>query len=94
MVSAGGWWEIGNFDRIVLIVKDLAHVAGVEFSGSLLRPHYALMDERPDKAKEIKDAAMKAGRQLIGEGIISPDLLGVISQPLISQEDMWKRYNR
>ena len=92
LVSAGGWWEIENFDRLILIVKDLAHVASVEFSGALLRPHFALMNERPDKSKEILDAATEAGRQLVKNGTISPDLLRIVCQPLISQEDMWKRY--
>lgn len=94
LVSTSGWWELANFDRVVHIIEDLAQTVGVEFSGSLLRPHARLMDEMPEKTKEILNAAKEAGYQLAKKGKISPENLEFISQPLISQEELWKRRSK
>ncbi|MBE0525608.1 MAG: hypothetical protein IH631_01610 [Candidatus Thorarchaeota archaeon] len=38
-------------------------------------------------------ATKKAGTQLIEEGDITPEILEIISQPLISEEALRKKYN-
>jgi multimeric flavodoxin WrbA len=65
----------------------------IEFGGPILRPHASLMKENKEKSEEILDATKKAGKQLIEEGDIAADILEIISQPLISEEALRKRYN-
>jgi multimeric flavodoxin WrbA len=93
LLSASGWWEKGNFDTLLSIVRELALNANTEFSGALLRPHAFLMDEFPDKKASVLDACKKAGFQLIKEGRMSKTHLDVIAQPLISQEKLRQWYN-
>ena len=93
LVAVGGWWEIGNLDTVVRIVEEVAEKVSIEFAGPILRPHASLMKENKEKSEEILNATKRAGKQLIEEGDISPDLLETIRQPLISEEALRKRYN-
>jgi len=93
LVAVGGWWEIGNLDTVTGIVKEIAGKVGVEFGGPILRPHAFMMKENKEKSEEILNATKKAGTQLIENGDITPDILQIISQPLISEEALRKRYN-
>jgi len=86
LVSASGWWELGNFGTVVRIVKELAEDASVDFAGALLRPHASAMAEDKEKTEKILEAARQAGFQLVEKGRISRNLLKVISQPLIPEE--------
>lgn len=90
LVSASGWWELGNFGTVLRIAEEFAKDANVEFAGALLRPHSSLMAENEEKAEEVLEAAKKAGYQLIKNGRISKDLLKTISQPLVSEE-IWRK---
>ncbi len=91
LVSTSGWWELDNFGTVVRIVKEFCEDASVEFAGAILRPHFPLMREKGEKAREILEASRLAGRQLVREGSISPGVLQVVSQPLMSQEDWMAR---
>jgi len=93
LVATGGWWEVQNLGTLVRIAKEFADDASVEFAGALLRPHAFLMEENPEKAREIKEAARGAGRELVEKGSMPPNLLQSISQPLIPEEDLRRRYN-
>lgn len=93
LVSASGWWERGNFDTLLRIVKELAKDVNTEFAGALLRPHAFIIDENPDKEKVIYDACKQVGNQLITRGRMSSQLLRIISQPLIAEEILRSRYN-
>ena len=90
LVSASGWWEIGNFGTVLRIIKEFAEDASVEFAGALLRPHAHFMTKNTEKAEEILEAAKRVGYQLVKEGRMSKDLLETISQPLISEEEWWQ----
>ncbi len=94
LISAGGWWEIGNFDKVVRIAEDVAKSVDVEFSGAILRPHASLMNENKEKGEEVLSATKSAGCQLVREGKISSDTLETISQPLISEIEFRERYNK
>ena len=94
LVGVGGWWERANLDTVVKIVSDIATAVSVPFAGAILRPHARLMTENEEKAAVINEAIKKAGHQLIKDGNISPDLFDIISQPLISQEDLMHRSNQ
>ena len=94
LVGVGGWWEMENLDIVVEIVKHMANAANIPFAGAILRPHAFVMTENEEKALVINEAVKKAGHQLIKEGEISPNLFEMISQPLISEEDLRDRYNQ
>jgi len=94
LISVGGWWEIGNFDKVVRIAEDVAKGVDVEFSGAILRPHASLMNENKEKGEAVLRATKSAGFQLVREGKISSDTLETISQPLISEIEFRERYNK
>ncbi|MEM3666204.1 MAG: flavodoxin family protein [Candidatus Bathyarchaeia archaeon] len=93
LVSACGWWEKGNFGTVLRIAEELAKDVSIEFAGAILRPHAFLMKENKEKAKIIIDALKQAGFQLIKDGKITDEILEAISQPLISEEELRRRYN-
>jgi multimeric flavodoxin WrbA len=90
LVATSGWWEIGNFDTVVHIVKELAANSGVEFGGAVLRPHSTALNNHPEDKKAIIETLRSAGCQLIREGRISSDKLEQISRPLLPFEDYLK----
>ena len=87
LVSASGWWEMGNFDTVKRIVKELAADTNVEFGGAILRPHASLMDKYPKDKEVIMSTLKEVGYQLIKESTVSQDKLELIAKPLISFED-------
>lgn len=93
LVSVCGWWEMGNFNTVLRIAKELALDVNVEFAGALLRPHAFLMVENKDRARVILSSTKQAGYQLLVDGKLPEDLLKVISQPLISEEKFRERQN-
>ncbi len=93
LVSCGGWWEIGNFDTVVRIAKELAEVLSVEFAGAVLRPHAFLMKEREAEAQRVLAATRRAGRELVVEGAMSEEALEAVREPLISADDYLNRQN-
>ena len=97
LVSTSGWWEIGNFGTIVRVAEELAEVASVEFAGAVLRPHSHLMLENGSLTQDgeaVLKAAQDAGYELATGDGMSREILDSISRPLISREDLWRRYKR
>jgi hypothetical protein len=92
LVAVSGWWEVGNMDLLVEIVKELAKDSGVEYAGALLRPHAYEM-ARPEAA-DVLEAARRLGRQLVTNGRMSPDDLAIVSRPLVSWDEDRERSNR
>lgn len=95
LVSVGGWWEMANFGTVVRIIEELAADASVEFAGAVLRPHASLMKSKgeltPD-GEAVLNAVRRAGYELLKEGVMAKETLETISRPLISQEELWRRY--
>lgn len=94
LVSVCGWWEMGNFDLVEHIVKEICLKASVEFSGCVLRPHADVLPKEKDKAAKVFRALEELGFCFVKDGILSEDLLKVIAQPLISETDDRKRLSR
>ncbi len=94
LVATGGWWELENLDTLIRIAKEIAENTSVEFVGALLRPHAFLLMDFKEKAEVVFDAIKTAGNQLVIDGRISPNLFEIISQPLISEEELRKIYNQ
>lgn len=87
LLSVCGWWESGNFDTVLRIVEEIAKDMDCEFAGAVLRPHAYLMRRKTEKTKEVADALMQIGSELVNSGVMSKDLLEIICQPLISEEE-------
>ena len=97
LVSTGGWWEKENMSSVVRIVEELAEGASVEFGGAILRPHAFAMkqdDQFTRDGKEILEELRKIGSELIHEGVMNHKSLEMISRPLISEEELRRRYNQ
>jgi len=97
LVSTGGWWEKANFKTVVRIAEELAKDASVEFAGAVLRPHAFLMKEKGRLTKDgeaVLNAVKRAGYELVKEGKMNKEILETISRPLISEDELWRRYNK
>jgi hypothetical protein len=97
LVSTSGWWEIGNFGTVVRIVEEIAKTSSVEFAGAVLRPHAWLMKvngELTQEGEAVLIAAYSAGQELITEKGMTRETLDKVSRPLLSQEDLWRRYKK
>ena len=89
-VGTGGWWEKENLDTVVRIVKELAEVMSIEFTGAVLRPHAFLMKKKSELTSDgasIIEAVKRAGHEFVKDGQLSEAILDTISRPLISQEE-------
>ena len=96
LVSTGGWWEKANFETVVRIAEELAKGAGVEFAGAVLRPHAFLMKKKGKLTKDgeaVLNMVKRAGNELIKKGRMNKETLEAISRPLISEEELRRRYN-
>lgn len=96
LVSTGGWWEKANFETVVRITEELAKDASVEFAGAVLRPHAFLMKEKGKLTKDgeaVMNAVKMAGYELVKKGKMNRETLEAISRPLVSEEELRRRYN-
>ena len=96
LVSTGGWWEKANFETVVRITEELAKDASVEFAGAVLRPHAFLMKKKGKLTKDGEDVlntVKRTGHELIKKGRMNKETLEKISRPLISEEELRRRYN-
>lgn len=97
LISTGGWWEKENMSTVVRVVEELAQNTNVEFGGAILRPHAFLMktDGKVNKeGNKILNAVKNAGCELIQNGQMNQETLDFISHPLISEEELRRRYNQ
>jgi len=94
LVSVCGWWEMGNFDLVEHITKEICLKVSVDFAGSVLRPHADILPHEKEKSIEVFKALEELGFCLIKDGSLSEDLLKVVAQPLISERDDRKRLSR
>ncbi len=90
LVSNCGFWEMDNFDALLVHVKALCKNGNREFAGALLRPHGGAlrpMLEIGGLVEDVVEAAREAGRQLVRDGKISTETLNTVSRELMSRED-------
>ncbi|MFH1092321.1 MAG: flavodoxin family protein, partial [Pseudomonadota bacterium] len=83
LVSVCGFYERDNFDGLIDHVRRMSLNMQTRFVGAVVRPtSYVLsMDELlPEVVKKIKEAARKAGRELVEIGSFRPETLEVISK--------------
>jgi len=89
LVSSCAFWEMDNFDLLLTHMKAFFENPAREFAGALLRPHADLL--RPLMAEgvplnDIFEAAKEAGRQLVGDGKMTPETLTTVSRELMPLE--------
>ncbi|MDM7934053.1 MAG: flavodoxin family protein [Methanothrix sp.] len=95
LVSTCGDWSIRAFDPLLAQMRAAYSMpeTGPEYLCALLRPAAEAMRHMAGQRSPLDDvlaAAREAGRQVIMEGRISEDLLGRVSQEIVSEEE----YNR
>ncbi len=89
LVSNCGFWEMDNFDPLIVYMKAFCKNASSEFAGALLRPHgraLTIMMEMGAPLNDIFEAAKEAGRQLIKDGEMSFETLNIVSRELMPQD--------
>jgi multimeric flavodoxin WrbA len=97
LVSNCGFWEMDNFDPLIVHMEAFCKNASLDFAGALLRPHgggLRSMMERGLPLDDIFEAAKDAGRQLATLGSISPETLKVVSRELIPRETYFRHVNQ
>ena len=89
LVSNCGFWEMDNFDPLLVYIAAVCKNLGSEFAGALLRPHGPAlrgMMERGMPVEDVFESAKDAGRQLVEDGKMSPETLKVVSRELLPLE--------
>jgi len=89
LVSNCGFWEMDNFDPLVVHIEAVCRNMGCEFAGALLRPHgggLAMMEETGIPVDDILDAAKEAGRQLVEDGKMSRETLAIVGRELVPRD--------
>jgi len=90
LVSVCGLCEMDNFDPMVAHIKAFCKNLDREFAGALLRPNGAYLKEMAEMGLPLDDifeAAREAGRQLVRDGEMLPETLGVISRDIMTAEE-------
>jgi multimeric flavodoxin WrbA len=89
LVSNCGFWEMDNFDPLLVHMKAVCRNMGSEFAGALLRPHGSALRGMMDRdllAEEIFKAAKEAGRQIVENDEMSIETLKIVSRELMPLE--------
>jgi hypothetical protein len=97
LVSNCGFWEMDNFDSLLMHVKAACKNMGKEFAGALLRPHGAVLGDMVEMGAPldgILEAAKEAGRQLVRDGKMLPETLATVSRELMPSEAYLQTLNR
>jgi multimeric flavodoxin WrbA len=97
LISNCGFWEMDNFDPLLVHIKAACKNMKREFAGALLRPHGPAlrgMMERKVSVDDIFEAAKEAGRQLVRDGEMSVKTLDIVSRELMSLEMYVQKINQ
>lgn len=89
LVSNCGFWEMDNFDPLLVHMAAVSKNLRGEFAGALLRPHGPAlrgMMERGMAVEDVFESAHDAGRQLVEDGRMSPEALKGVSRELLPLE--------
>jgi len=87
LISNCGFWEMNNFDPLVMHVQAICCNMCWEFAGALLRPHGEALGYMVRKGLPVQDvltAAKNAGRELARTGKISEGNLKIVGRELVS----------
>lgn len=96
LVSSCGFWEMDNFDPLLVHMQAICKNADREFAGALLRPHASGMTHMRQEgipANDVFAAAREAGRQLVTNNRMFPETLQSVSRNLMSLEQFLQGAN-
>lgn len=97
LVSTCGFWEMDNFNPLVVHIQAICKNACWEYAGALLRPHSSALWYMLKKGMPVQDvieAAKKAGRDLARDGRMKEETLKIVSRGLVPQGAFVERMNR
>jgi multimeric flavodoxin WrbA len=97
LVSNSGFWEIDNFDPLLIHMRAMCKNFAREFAGALLRPHGAALKPMIEMGVPLDDifsAAKDAGCQLVRDGEMSAETLNVVSRELLPLDMLVQAANR
>ena len=97
LVANCGFWEIDNFDPLLVHVKAICKNADWEYAGAVLRPHGGVLEYMLKKgypAQDIVEAAKKAGKEIMKYGEMKEETLKTVSRELLPQEYFVEILNR
>ena len=97
LVSNCGFWELDNFDPLVIHMKALCKNMSRTFAGALLRPHgpaFSYMLRSGSSADDVVKAAREAGSQLVRNGQISDETLLTVSRDLLPLDTYVEEINK
>jgi len=89
LVSNCGFWEMDNFDPLLVHVKAFCRNAGRQFAGALLRPHGPALKgmlRMGAPVQDILEAARDAGHQVVHQDEISLQTLAIVSRELLPRD--------
>lgn len=97
VISNCGFYELDNFDEMIMHFRAIAKHGRMKYIGALLRPQGEFLQfaEKimPEKAKAVYDAAREAGRQTVKEGKISQDVIEAFQADFMTLDDFLKSAN-
>jgi multimeric flavodoxin WrbA len=97
LVSNCGFWEMDNFDPLLVHLEAICRNSDRDFAGALLRPHgpaLRVMLKRGFPVKDVLEAAKEAGRQLVQDGEMAAQTLGTVSRELMPMGVYVENLNR
>lgn len=86
LISNCGFWEMDNFDPLLVHMEAISRNLSRQFAGALLRPHGGAlkpMKKRGMRVDDIFEASKEAGRQLVSDGEMSEETLRTVSRPIL-----------
>ncbi len=89
LVSVCGFAELDNFDPLIAHVKAMAKNMQRDYIGAVVRPYAWALPMLMKKGMDLTDviqATMKAGEELVRNGIFQDETLQTISREVLPQE--------
>jgi hypothetical protein len=96
LISVCGYPGLHNFDPLVLHFERICKNFHSLFCGALLRPgifSILLTKKYPEKIKNILGAIRSVARQLVTDGIVSPETLRAVALDICSSEELIQTAN-
>ncbi|MBW2558766.1 MAG: flavodoxin family protein [Deltaproteobacteria bacterium] len=96
LVSVCGFYERDNFDGLIDHMERMCRNLQSRFVGAVVRPSsyiFTLEKFLSEQIKEIKEAARRAGRELVEKGTLSPQVLDDVARDYLPKEALLKGAN-
>ncbi len=97
LVANCGFWEMDNFDPLLVHMQAVCRNTDRGFAGALLRPHgpaLRVMRDQGEPVGDVFEAAERAGRELVEQGVMGADALKAVSRELLPRDMYTEHLNR